>query len=192
MAQTGKFKCPKCDRTFSMAPHLGRHMSTIHGAKKGKQSAKGRMPRLASRSKRGRVVRAVPRQPAQTGAGLAGAVGQLRAYQDELAAQRTQLDAQLAAVESALSALGATASVATRRVTTHGRGAGARQGSLKDHIARVLGARSGPMAVKDVAAAVLKAGYKSRDKTLAHTVGKLLAAMPNTVRVERGQYRLRH
>ncbi len=188
MAQTGEFKCPKCDRSFAMAPHLGRHMSTIHGAKKGKKTAKKKMRRGPQR---GRTARAAPRQPAPTGAGLAGAVGQLRAYQDELAGQRAQIEAQLAAVESALSALGATASVATRRVTTRGRGAAARQGSLKDHIARVLGARSGPMAVKDVAAAVLKAGYKSRDKTLAHTVGKLLAAMPNTVRVARGQYRLR-
>ncbi len=56
---------------------------------------------------------------------------------------------------------------------------------------RVLAAHRGPMIVRDIAAAVLKAGYKSRDKTLGHTVGKLLAAMPNAVRVARGQYRLR-
>jgi hypothetical protein len=47
------------------------------------------------------------------------------------------------------------------------------------------------MAVGGITAAVLEAGYKSRDKTLGHTVAKLLAAMPNMVRVARGQYRLR-
>ena len=47
------------------------------------------------------------------------------------------------------------------------------------------------MAVKDVTAAVLKAGYKSRDRTLGHSVAKWLAAMPNVVKVARGQYRLR-
>jgi hypothetical protein len=43
----GKFKCPKCDRTFGMAAHLGRHLKTIHGeggprkAKKKKGSGRG-------------------------------------------------------------------------------------------------------------------------------------------------------
>jgi hypothetical protein len=47
------------------------------------------------------------------------------------------------------------------------------------------------MAVKDVTAAILKAGYKSRDKTLGHTVGRLLATMQHVVKVARGQYLLR-
>ena len=34
------FKCPKCDRTFSMAGHLGRHMTATHGRKKRKKAAK--------------------------------------------------------------------------------------------------------------------------------------------------------
>ena len=36
----GKFKCSKCDRTFSMPAHLGRHMSTMHVSKAGKKAAK--------------------------------------------------------------------------------------------------------------------------------------------------------
>jgi hypothetical protein len=56
------FKCSKCDKAFSMAAHLGRHMATIHAspvqkavakqkrkAKKGKQAgiAKGAKARKA-------------------------------------------------------------------------------------------------------------------------------------------------
>ena len=34
MAKRRRFKCAKCDRKFSMAAHLARHMSTIHASKK--------------------------------------------------------------------------------------------------------------------------------------------------------------
>lgn len=29
-----KFNCPKCDRSFSMAAHLGRHVTTMHATKR--------------------------------------------------------------------------------------------------------------------------------------------------------------
>ena len=35
-----KFKCPKCDRSFSMARHLGRHMTATHGTKSRKRTLK--------------------------------------------------------------------------------------------------------------------------------------------------------
>ena len=45
-----KFKCPKCDRKFSMAAHLARHTSTMHSTKsKTKKAAK----RKAGRKKKG-------------------------------------------------------------------------------------------------------------------------------------------
>ena len=47
------------------------------------------------------------------------------------------------------------------------------------------------MAVKDITAAVLKAGYPSKSKTLAHSVGVALREMPGVVKVGRGQFRLR-
>ena len=34
------FKCPKCDRSFSMAGHLGRHLSATHGTKKKRKTTK--------------------------------------------------------------------------------------------------------------------------------------------------------
>jgi len=39
MAKKG-FKCSKCDKAFSMAAHLGRHMSTIHASPEQKAAAK--------------------------------------------------------------------------------------------------------------------------------------------------------
>jgi len=189
MAKTGSYKCSACGRTFAMAAHLGRHRNTMHAARKGKKAARKGAGKTAAGPRVGRVVSAAARRRPGPGPGTAGVVGQLRAYRDNLAAQRAQVDSQLAAVNGVLSALGATATVA--RVTGQRRTPGARGASLRDFIERVLRARRGPMAVKDVTAAILKAGYKSRDKTLRHTVGRLLATMQHVVKVARGQYLLR-
>jgi hypothetical protein len=116
-------------------------------------------------------------------------IRELSAYRDQLVAERAQADAQIAAVEGALSALGASAGGA--QVPASGRRPSFRQGSLKDHIARVLGARRGPMSVKDITAAVRKAGYRTKNKTLDKSVGNALADMRQVVKVARGQYRLR-
>jgi hypothetical protein len=76
-------------------------------------------------------------------------------------------------------------------VAAQRRSLSARSGSLKEFIERILRVHRGRMAVKDVTAAVLTSGYKSRHKTLRHSVHKLLAAMPHIIQVARGQYRLR-
>ena len=53
-----KFKCSKCDRSFSMAAHLARHMSTLHAspkarkAKAAKAAAKKRRSRKSGTQKR--------------------------------------------------------------------------------------------------------------------------------------------
>ena len=46
MAKQKRINCPKCDRKFSMAAHLGRHMSTVHGSAKPKarKPRRGRKP----------------------------------------------------------------------------------------------------------------------------------------------------
>ena len=49
----------------------------------------------------------------------------------------------------------------------------------------------GPMTIKEVTAAVLRAGFESRNMELPKTVGKFLAAMPNVVKVDRGVYRMK-
>ena len=56
-AAKGKFKCPKCDRTFSMPGHLGRHMSAIHGLKSKKKAAKKKAKRRKKVRRRRKVKR---------------------------------------------------------------------------------------------------------------------------------------
>ena len=67
---------------------------------------------------------------------------------------------------------------------------GPRPGSLKSVITTVLTGK-GIMAVKDITAGVLKAGYKTRNKTLAKSVGIALAEMKNVAKIGRGRFRLK-
>ncbi len=46
------FKCPKCDRSFSMAGHLGRHVSATHGRKKRKKQTQKAKKRSGGRRKK--------------------------------------------------------------------------------------------------------------------------------------------
>ena len=175
MAKRKSFKCPKCGRTFGMAAHLGRHMSTMH-APKGKRTAPA----------------PTKRRPAMTSwapfGGHRPILDRLGACRDELAAQRAALDAQVAALDQAITALGG--SVGSVQVHRGGRRPPAfRTGTLPAYIRQVMPSHRGPIAVKDVTAAVLKAGYKSRDKALPKTVGKYLAAMPGVRKVGHGVYR---
>ena|GEM_PF-634988 len=67
------FKCSKCDRSFSMAAHLARHMNAIHVSAKKKAAAKrkrkAKKAGKAKRVKRGRTakVRAPARRKRATG-----------------------------------------------------------------------------------------------------------------------------
>lgn len=124
------------------------------------------------------------------------AVQSLRTCRTELEAQCRTLAAQIAAVDRALQAL---TGAAAPRGTAPGRppagrrprGAkGFRAGSLKEHIANVLGG-GGTMQVKDIAAGVLEAGYRTANKTLAKSVGIALTEMPNVRKVGRGRFRLK-
>jgi len=68
-------------------------------------------------------------------------------------------------------------------------GSRTRTGSLKYYIERVLAA-GGTMSVKDITAAVLRAGFKTKNKTLGTSVGIALSQMPNVKKVARGKYAL--
>ncbi len=176
MAKRRRFKCAKCDRKFSMAAHLARHMSTLHASKKVK----------ATKKKRASVVVRARRTPAS---GLGDALASMKAYRDHLAAQLSDIDNRIRAIDAALAAIGSgdPKPVVTRRKS----GMGSRAGSLKAYIARVLRGLTKGKSVKDIAAAVVKAGYKSKDKRLSQSVGKALADMKNVVRIGRGVYRLK-
>lgn len=127
----------------------------------------------------------------------------LRNVLNELRAERDQLDRRIAAIEAALSPSAGRAATSTasagarsaalppgRKRMGHGYG-GYRKGSVKEYILRVLEKASGPMQVKDIAAAVVRAGYKTRNQTLAKSVGLALASMPEVEKVGRGAYQLR-
>jgi hypothetical protein len=47
--KAAKFKCEKCGKTFGMAMHLGRHMTTIHGQSKTPPAAAARPKQTESR-----------------------------------------------------------------------------------------------------------------------------------------------
>jgi hypothetical protein len=85
-----------------MAMHLGRHVNTVHAAK----------------SKR--TARVVDQQRSATAGmsisdGRARVLGVLIACRDELAAQRTTIDSQVAALDQAITALGGTVAKTTTK-----------------------------------------------------------------------------
>jgi len=176
MPKKGDFKCSACGRTFRMAAHLGRHMSTLH-ARPGRRPARGGRPAAAA-------VRA-------GGDGLAQVVQEIQSYRDNLSAQRVELDAQVARLDEVLVALGGPAPAKAAAPHRGRAGGGFRHGSLKTYIERVLGGRGSALSVKDITAAVRKAGYKTKNKTLAKSVGNALADMRNVAKVARGMFRLK-
>ncbi len=185
MAKQRRFKCSKCDRRFSMAAHLGRHMSTLHASKKAKVAKKKKRRAVAKR--RGPAVAASAKRP--TGDGSGGRLGDMTAYRNDLSTQRTMIETQIQGIDAAVTALGA--STAKLVVARRKRGKGTRTGSLKDYIGRVLRGLIRGKSVKEITAAVKKAGFKSKNKTLGNSVGVALAEMRNVVKVTRGIYRLK-
>jgi hypothetical protein len=181
MAKTGKFRCSTCGRVFTMAMHLGRHVNTVHAAKG---------ERRARAVDQGRSTTAGMR----TSDGFVRVLGLLNTCRAELVAQRSTIDSQLTALDQAIAVLGGTAAMTTAapriRRRTGGR-ASAQPGTLPEYIRQVMHAHRNPMTIKEVTAAVLRAGCKSQDKDLPKTVGRYLAAMPDVVNVDRGVYRMK-
>ena len=103
------FKCSKCDRRFSMAAHLTRHVHAIHKKTKWKAAKKKpRAPRVGRpkltkkiRRRKGRAVAA--RRP--TSDVVARLLTQVRALRAALVAQRRALDGQINATQRAENAL---------------------------------------------------------------------------------------
>ena len=141
----GSFKCPKCDRSFSMAAHLGRHANTIHGSRKGPKPVAKRKPGRPRKNRVGRPKgsRSFARAGAATGEGVTRLLSQMQSFYSELTARRSSLDAQIAGMEGAINILGAAPKAgATGRKLGRPSGSGSRAGSLKDTIVRVLRQRA--------------------------------------------------
>ncbi|MCH7813197.1 MAG: C2H2-type zinc finger protein [Planctomycetes bacterium] len=197
----GKFKCSKCDRSFSMAAHLARHTSTIHQVKTSKKLGKkktrkrkakrkpGRPKAAKKKAVRAKVARRAARRP--IAGGTAGLIRQMQVYQGQLSAEQAGLEAQITAVDQAIEALGSsvkTKPVGPRRRAGTRRG-GPRRGSLGDYILRVIRGKVRPMSLAKIADRVKKAGYKTKSKSLANMVSNTLAQLPGVKKVGRGLYR---
>lgn len=139
-----------------------------------------------------------------TSGGRPTLVGSLSNFRARLLADREGIDAQIAAIDTTLAALGGAAPRAARGAAPGARrgpgrppaseaggGRAPRAGSLKDHIQRVLSKSGRPMSVKDITSGVLSSGYKSKNQTLAKSVGLSLSEMKNVARVKRGVFRMK-
>ncbi len=144
---------------------------------------KRRGARAAKRKGRG------PGRPRGSGGALAAIAG-LNAYRNQLAIQRNDVDQRIVAIDGALAAMGGGGARPAGPGPGRGRH-GPRKGSLKEYISKVVSARGGVMAVRDITAGVLKIGYKTRNKTLAKSVGIARTEMSNIRKVGRGQFALR-
>ncbi len=208
----GSFKCSKCERTFSMAAHLARHQNTIHNAGgKRKPGRKSKMKRRPGRpAGPGRPAkRRVGRPRGSLGAaamsrGLGGdgamrLLGHMQGYFAQLNARRAALDTQIAGIESAIGSMGGKlrASASGLGGKRRGRppltaasasGRGARPGSLRDSIVRVLRQRGSALSPKEIAASVVKAGYKSKSSDLARAVNNTLPKVAGIRKIGRGLY----
>lgn len=137
--------------------------------------------------------------------GRSTVLGALHSYHRTLVDQFNAVKAELEAVENTITQLGdAPAMAAARRgpgrppgskaASGGGKGRGRhgpRAGSLKEYVVRALNGK-GVMAVKDITSAVMSLGYKTKNKTLAKSVGIALTELKDRVqRVGRGQFKLR-
>jgi|GEM_PF-7062179 len=112
----------------------------------------------------------------------------LAAARDQLVVQRSAIERKISAIEMVMSDAKAPIAAPTGR----GRGRhGPRAGSLKEYIGRVLSARGDVMGVGEIATSVVRTGYKTKNKTLAKSVGIALTQMSNVERVARGKFRIR-
>ena len=121
------FRCSKCSRSFGMAAHLARHMTTIHSRGGRKMKKKGRIGRPKGSKNRGSGM--ARRVSVGSAAGApADLLRQMQGYHDQLAAESDSLAAKMGNIADAIRALGAPAPVragAKRRGRPPGRPASA-------------------------------------------------------------------
>ena len=130
-AKARKFKCSKCDRTFSMAAHLARHQNTTHGAKPKRKIARKKTAKRITRKAVRHARRSVKRAPRSQTQPL---LLQMQAYRNDLLTQRTQVISQIDAIDKALTAMGGTVRAPARKPGRGRRGGRTRPGSLKSYV----------------------------------------------------------
>ena len=74
-----RFKCSKCDRSFSMAAHLARHMNSTHASPQKKAAAKrkkkAKRPKVAKKLGKAKKVKKAKRKTAGRPKGAAARLG---------------------------------------------------------------------------------------------------------------------
>ena len=191
------FKCPKCDRSFSMKAHLARHMNTIHASPKRRKAAAKKRAKRAKLAGKKRVVkrkaRVLSARKAPAGGG-SRVLREMKVYHADLTAMRSSLDAQIGAIEAAMEAMtGIRAKAAPRpkrRAQARGRGRAGRAGSLKDSVVGVLRKYRTPMSPRELSSAVVRAGYKTKAKDLTKAISNILPQLKMVKKVGRGMYRV--
>lgn len=189
------YKCPKCSRKFSMAAHLARHVNSMH-KRGGSAAAKRKSGKRVGRPPGARSTMA-PRRgrpPAIASGGAAGLLNGLRSYHTNLMAQRDSLETEMDALDQAISAMGGVAASAPR-AAARGKSAkagpvrrGVRTGSLTDVVGKVLTASSKAIGPKEIAARVVKLGYRSKAVDLTKAVSNALPKIKGLKRVGFGLY----
>ena len=178
MAMRKSLKCLKCGRRFSMSAHLARHMNSVHGRKR-------RSTQAESGRGRGRATRSAARSGVAVSDRAADLVSRMQDYHAKLLARRDAIEAEIAAISEAIDAMGATATAPSRerrpdrpagRVDgTHD--PGHRGLSLKSYVLRVLRQRKTPITVRELADAVLRAGYRTKAMNLRGSLSAVLPVM---------------
>jgi len=90
-----KFRCSRCKRTFSMAAHLARHKNTKHGTP-GKNATKKKTRKSKGKRRLGRPKGRLS---------MAGLRSSMRAHLSDLTRRWAALQAEMAAIETAIGAL---------------------------------------------------------------------------------------
>jgi len=180
-----KLKCTKCDRKFSMPAHLARHMKSIHGiGGGGSAKVSGRGPGRPKGSKNKTTISS----GAYSVSGPGEIVQNLENYRRDLENQRQQIDHALEGITTALRAFGS--SFTPKRPVGRPRGSSPRSGSLKNYIIDVLKNAKEPMSPRDISAATIKAGYKTKSGDLTKAVSNALPQIGQAKRIGFGMYKI--
>lgn len=134
------------------------------------------------------------------GSAISDAVAGLNTARSALVAQRDELDHQLGEIDRILTNMGGGAAHSVRMPgrkpgrpagRPSGKAAGGyRAGSLKSVLHGILASSGAAMRVQDITGRVHKAGYDSKNKTLAKSVGVALTQMTGVRKVKRGTFKL--
>lgn len=181
--KTVKKRTPKRRPKRKVRRVKSRKKKRVRGRKK--KRVRGRKKKVARRKVRRRTARR------RATGGLGGLIRQLEAHHRALSAQHAGLAAEIASVDGAIQAIGAVGPV-PRAGRSRGRALrrAPRPGSLKDTIVKVLQLEGKPMGPAQIAAGVVKAGYRTRAKNLPNMVSNTLSKMPQVTKAGRGLYRV--